>query len=191
MFSMLYSKVMRWAEHRYAVFWLALVSFAESSFFIIPPDVILMPMCLAKREKAWRYAALTTLMSVLGGLLGYLIGAYAFQFIELWLMQSHYAGAFGMAQKWFTEWGLWAILLVGFTPIPYKIFTITAGVIGMALAPFIIGSLLGRGMRFFLVAGLMWWGGERLQAQLPRWIDRIGWITIGIVVCVYLILKYH
>jgi len=189
LFSALYGRVMQWSRHQYATVWLALVSFTESSCFLIPPDVMLAPMSLAKPHKAWFYAGLTTLASVLGGLLGYLIGAYAFQFIEPWLVSLNYMHAYYTAESWFQQWGFWAIFLAGFTPIPYKIFTIASGALGMALIPFVIGSTIGRGMRFFLVAGLMRWGGERLEAKLHTWIDRIGWATIIVVTAAYFLFK--
>lgn len=187
LFSSLYNRVMQWSRHKYATYWLALVSFTESSCFLIPPDVMLAPMTLAKPEKAWFYAGLTTLMSVLGGILGYVIGMYAFQLIEPWLVSLGYIDAYHLAEEWFNKWGGWAIFLAGFTPIPYKIFTIASGVAGMMLLPFIIGSTIGRGMRFFLVAGLMRWGGARLESTLHVWIDRIGWVTVALLITGYLI----
>jgi len=179
---------MQWARHRYATYWLALVSFTESSCFLIPPDVMLAPMTLAKPDKAWFYAALTTISSVLGGLLGYFIGVFAFQIIEPWLYSLGYIETYHLAEQWFMQWGFWAILLAGFTPIPYKIFTIASGVAGMALLPFVIGSTIGRGARFFLVAGLMRWGGQALESQLRKWIDLIGWMMVVLVVIGYFIL---
>lgn len=187
LFSTLYDRMMLWSRHKYAVYWLALVSFTESSCFLIPPDVMLAPMTLAKPEKAWFYASLTTISSVLGGLLGYVIGMTAFQVIEPWLVSLGYIEAYHLAEQWFVQWGFWAIFLAGFTPIPYKIFTIASGVAGMALIPFIIGSTIGRGLRFFLVAGLMQWGGARLEVKLRSWIDRIGWATAVLLLAGYLI----
>tara|TARA_R110002049_G_scaffold295400_2_gene482770 strand:+ start:681 stop:1256 length:576 start_codon:yes stop_codon:yes gene_type:complete len=187
LFSNLYARVMQWSRHKYAVYWLGLVSFTESSCFLVPPDVMLAPMTLAKPEKAWFYASLTTVTSVLGGLLGYVIGMTAFQAIEPWLVSLGYIDAYHLAEQWFAQWGFWAIFLAGFTPIPYKIFTIASGVAGMALLPFIIGSTIGRGMRFFLVAGLMRWGGASLEATLATWVDRIGWAMVILLVAGYLI----
>jgi len=186
-FSGLYHKVMAWSRHRLATYWLALVSFTESSFFIIPPDVMLAPMTLAKPHKAWFYAGLTTVMSVLGGLLGYLIGLYAIDFILPWLTDLGYMPKYELAQAWFEKWGFWAILMAGFTPIPYKVFTVAAGAASMALIPFIFGSIVGRGLRFFLVAGLMRWGGADLEKQLSLWVDRLGWAMVVIIVAVYFI----
>lgn len=187
LFSGLYGLVMQWAQHRYAACWLVLVSFTESCCFLIPPDVMLAPMSLAKPEQAWFYAGLTTIASVLGGLLGYVIGVFAFQTIEPWVLSLGYMNTYQLAQQWFEQWGLWVILLAGFSPIPYKIFTIASGVAGMALLPFVIGSIIGRGMRFFLVAGFMRWGGEPLEAKLHIWIDRIGWATVLLFVIAYFI----
>ncbi|MDT8371245.1 MAG: YqaA family protein [Gammaproteobacteria bacterium] len=187
LFSRLYSHVMQWARHKYASYWLAIVSFTESSCFIVPPDVMLAPMTLAKPDKAWFYASLTTISSVAGGLLGYLIGMFAFQFIRPWIQSFGYSEAYELAQIWFSDYGFWAIFMAGFTPIPYKIFTIASGVIGMALLPFIIGSTIGRGLRFFLVAGLMCWGGSRLEAKLHTWIDRIGWASVIVLIMGYII----
>jgi membrane protein YqaA with SNARE-associated domain len=189
LFSSLYSKAMIWARHQYATYWLALVSFTESSFFLIPPDVMLAPMTLAQPAKAWFYAGLTTLSSVLGGLLGYLIGLYAFQWVEPWLIDLGYMPSYQLAQQWFLDWGFWAILLAGFTPIPYKVFTIAAGVAAMPLLPFVVGSFVGRGGRFFLVAGLMQLGGEKLEQKLAQWVDSIGWALVLIAVVVYFALR--
>ena len=131
------------------------LSFAESSFFPIPPDVMLAPMSMAKPAKAWRFALLTTLASVAGGLLGYLIGFYAFELIQPLVGDGgHYHDAFERGKAWFDKWGVWAVFLAGFSPIPYKIFTITAGVLSMALLPFVLASTIGRGARFFSGGGL-------------------------------------
>ncbi len=178
LFSALYDRVMHWAVHRHAEWYLAGLSFTESSFFPIPPDVMLAPMALARPERAWRLAALTTVASVLGGLFGYLIGHYAFTFIEPWIQRVGYTEAYQHAQDWFREWGFWAIFIAAFTPIPYKMFTIAAGVIAMSLLPFVIASLIGRGARFFLVAGIMQWGGARMERVLRQYIDRIGWVLL-------------
>jgi len=182
LFSILYEKVMDWSVHRHAPRFLVGLSFAESSFFPIPPDVMLAPMALAEPKKAWRLALLTTIASVLGGLLGYLIGVYAFEAIEPWLRDLGYYPKYIQAKGWFDEWGFWAIFLAGFSPIPYKVFTITAGAISMALVPFAVASVIGRGARFFLVAGLMAWGGQRMEAGLRKYVDRIGWGVVAVII---------
>jgi membrane protein YqaA with SNARE-associated domain len=165
------------------------LSFAESSFFPIPPDIMLAPMVLAKRDRAWRYASLTTVMSVIGGLAGFLIGALAIDWIMPWLDQLGYIDEFESAQSWFTSWGFWAILVAGFSPIPYKIFTIAAGAMSMALVPFTLASLVGRGARFFLLAALIYWGGEPFERHLRRYVDVLGWVVVAIIVTAILVLR--
>ncbi|MGB7816027.1 MAG: YqaA family protein [Methylotenera sp.] len=188
-FSLLYLKVMAWSRLPNAQWYLGALSFAESSFFPIPPDVMLAPMSLANPSKAWWFALLTTLTSVLGGLFGYLIGATVFDFIEPYLKASSYWGHFQTAELWFKEWGFWAIFVAGFSPIPYKVFTIAAGALSMAIVPFTIASLIGRGSRFFIVAGLMKWGGARMEANLHKYVDRIGWATVALVVVAIIVFK--
>lgn len=188
-FSPLYARAMNWARHRHAPWYLGGLSFAESSFFPIPPDVMLAPMSLANPSRAWFFALLTTVTSVAGGLFGYLIGTYAFELIEPWLRTTHYWAAYEQAQAWFGEYGFWAIFIAGFSPIPYKVFTIAAGAASMALLPFTLASLIGRGARFFLVAGLMAWGGEKMEATLRRYVDGLGWATVAAVVIGVLIYR--
>lgn len=191
MFLKLYDRVLALSAHQRAPAYLATLSFTESSFFPIPPDVMLIPMCLAKPLKGWFYAALCTLFSVLGGMAGYLIGKLAFTWIEPWLMGSHYAGIFESAVAAFETWGFWYILLAGFTPIPYKIFTISAGVVGMPFLAFIGGSLVGRGGRFFLVAALIRLGGENLAARMRKYIDLIGWLVLVLAVLIFALMKVN
>lgn len=174
-----------WSAHPRAPQILSGLSFAESSFFPVPPDVMLAPMCVAQPRRGWNFALNCTISSVLGGLLGYLIGRLAFDWLQPWLMTSMYASAFEAAVKSFETWGFWYILLAGFTPIPYKIFTISAGVVGMPLLPFITGSMAGRGGRFFLVAGLIRLLGDDAAARLRVWVDRTGWAVLGIAVIAF------
>jgi membrane protein YqaA with SNARE-associated domain len=190
LFSALYDRVMQWSRHRHAPRYLAGLSFAESSFFPIPPDVMLAPMSLARPDRAWRYAALTTLASVAGGVLGYLIGLFAFELISPWLHKGGYWDHYLRAREWFDAWGFWAIFIAGFSPIPYKIFTITAGAIGMSLLPFIIASAVGRGARFFLVAALMAWGGPPMEQALRRYVDVLGWIVVALVILLVALVEW-
>lgn len=182
----LYDRVITWSAHPRAPRILAGLSFAESSFFPVPPDVMLAPMCVAQPRKGWRFALNCTLSSVAGGALGYLIGRLAFDWLQPWLMASVYAGAFERAVQAFETWGFWYILLAGFTPIPYKIFTISAGVVGMPLIPFLAGSLVGRGGRFFLVAALVRVLGDDAAARLRVWVDRAGWAMLGLAAVAFL-----
>lgn len=189
-FSSLYKKAMEWARHPKAAWYLGGLSFAESSFFPVPPDVMLAPMSLAQPAKAWRFALLTTITSVLGGILGYLIGLFAFDLIQPLLHSSGYFSKYSQVRGWFDEWGFWAIFIAGFSPVPYKIFTITAGVTSMLFLPFVIASLVGRGCRFFLVAGLMAWGGEPMEKRLHHYMDVIGWLVVAITLVILIIVKF-
>jgi len=188
-FQKWYERVLKWSAHERAPWYLSALSAAESSVFPVPPDLMLVPMTLARPDRAWVLAAICTLSSVAGGLVGYLIGSLAFGLVENWLLQSAWAGMFNRAVEAFGEYGFWYILLAGFTPIPYKVFTISAGVVGMPPLPFIAGSLVGRGGRFFLVAGLIRLGGERLERGLRKWVDLIGWTVLGLAVLAFVVLK--
>ncbi len=186
-FSALYDRVISWSRHPHASWYLGGLSFAESSFFPVPPDVMLAPMSLANRKHAWRYALLTTVTSVLGGMAGYLIGMFAFEWIEPYLHSAGYWGRYQQAADWFEQWGLWVVFLAGFSPIPYKLFTISAGVASMAFLPFVFASAIGRGGRFFLVAGLIVWGGERMESLLKRYVDVIGYFLVAALLLAYFV----
>ena len=191
MFSKLYERVLVWAGHPHAPRYLGALSFAESSFFPIPPDVMLAPMVLATPGRAWWYATLTTVTSVLGGVAGYLIGMYLYRALGQPLIEFYHAEeGFEHVKGWFHDYGVWVVLIAGFTPIPYKLFTITSGVMSMAMSPFVLGSLVGRGARFFLVSGLLLWGGERFEKFLHSRMDLIGWTVVAIAVIAFLVLRF-
>ncbi|MEE9338064.1 MAG: YqaA family protein [Methylococcaceae bacterium] len=190
MFQKLYDKALVWAKHRHAEKYLCALSFAESSFFPIPPDVMLAPMALAQPNKAFRLALLTTLFSVIGGMLGYAIGFFMFDTFSPWLQETHYWDKYLIAESWFKDWGFWAVFIAGFSPIPYKVFTIAAGALQMFFIPFILASLVGRGARFFLVAMLIAAGGEKLESKLRQYMDIIGWVVVGLVVIGGILYKY-
>jgi len=184
LFSPIYERVMQWSRHRHAERYLAAMSFAESSFFPIPVDVMLAPMVLAARERWIRLATIATLFSVLGGLAGYAIGYVLFDAIEPWLRESHYWGAYETSRRWFDEYGVWVVFVAGFSPIPYKVFTIAAGVAVLNLPAFLIGSIIGRAGRFFLVAGLVRAGGQRFEDSLSKHVERIGWTVVFITAAI-------
>jgi membrane protein YqaA with SNARE-associated domain len=189
-FSPLYTRAMRWARHERAPWYLGGLSFAESSFFPIPPDVMLAPMSMARPDRAVYFATLTTIASVLGGMFGYLIGMFAYEMVGPLLQEGgRYAETFTLATQWFDKWGFLAVLAAGFSPIPYKIFTITAGVLSMAFLPFLLASFVGRGARFYLVALLMAWGGEDMEAKLHKWVDWLGWLTVAALVIIVLVYR--
>ena len=187
LFGPLYERVLTWSRHRHAERYLGALSFAESSFFPIPVDVMLAPMCLAERRRAWRYAMVATVFSVLGGVAGYFIGVALFGAIESWLIDSHYWSAYETSRAWFDRYGVWAIFVAGFSPIPNKVFTIAAGVAVLNLPGFIIASIIGRGARFFLVASLIVLGGEKLETTLRKYVEGLGW---GVVVLAALVIGW-
>ena len=184
-----YNYIIHLASNAKAKYYLFILSFSESSFFPIPPDVMLLPMCIANHSRAWYFALITTVGSVLGGVLGYFIGSYSFDMIEPFLNNRGYIDSYLLAVQWFDDWGFWAVFIAGFSPIPYKVFTIAAGATLMPLIPFIIASVIGRGARFYLIAFLVKVFGNKADALIKRYMDRIGWILIGIIalfVSVYL-----
>jgi membrane protein YqaA with SNARE-associated domain len=171
---------MAFAGHRHAVWALALVSFTESSFFPIPPDVLLIPMVLAHRERAWRYAAICTASSVVGGIAGYAIGALLYESVGAWVIQLYgYSDQVEAFRQSYAEWGTWIILIKGLTPIPYKIVTITSGFAGYDFAWFVALSIITRAGRFFLVAGLLHYYGDPVRNFIEK---RLELVTAGVAV---------
>jgi membrane protein YqaA with SNARE-associated domain len=190
LFAPVYERVLLWSRHRYAERYLGVMSFAESSFFPIPVDVMLAPMVLAERHRWLRLATIATLFSVLGGLAGYGIGYGLFDSIEPWLRESHYWDAYQTSRSWFDDYGVLIVFVAGFSPIPYKVFTIAAGVAALSLPGFLIASLIGRAARFFLVAGLVRAGGQSFADGLEKYVERIGWAVVAIsVVIVWLMMR--
>ena len=165
----------------YALWLMGLVSFAESSFFPIPPDTMLIPMSLAHPKRAWTFATWCTLASVAGGVLGYAIGALLYDTVGHWLISLYgYGDKVEAFREAYAKWGAWIILLKGLTPIPYKIVTITSGFAGYNIWLFIVFSVIARGIRFYLVAFLLNRYGERARATIE---ERLGlWVTIGVIV---------
>jgi membrane protein YqaA with SNARE-associated domain len=147
-------------------------------------------MSLAQPRRALLYALIATLCSVFGALLGYFIGDLALYLVMPWIESAGYAHSYQAAVDWFQSWGFWVVLVAGFSPIPYKVFTVAAGATGVGLIPFVIGSLIGRGARFFLVAVLIGWGGARLEPWLLRYVERIGWISVVLLLLAMLWLQY-
>lgn len=184
LFSNIYNKVIELAKHHNAEYYLGGLSFAESSFFPIPPDVMLIPMSLARPERWVRFALLTTIASVLGGIAGYFIGVWAFEWLESILVTGGYEGRLDQAKGLFESYGVWAILAAGFSPIPYKLFTITAGALSMAFLPFLIASVIGRGARFFLVSGLVAKAGPGMEPTILKYIEWLGWLVVVLLITI-------
>lgn len=187
-FSKLYDQVMLWSQHANAPYYLAGLSFSEAVFFPIPPDVMLAPMSLAKPQKAFRFATISTLASTAGAVLGYALGMFLLFVVMPYIIKFGYASAFQQTRYWFNDYGFWILLIAAFTPLPFKLFTIAAGSLHIALLPFVIGSLIGRGGRFYLVSGLMKCGGEKLQKWLRSSVDLLGWIVI--ILCLGIFFYY-
>lgn len=146
---------------------------------------MLLPMVLAKPERGWLLALYTTIASTLGGVIGYFIGYFAIELVLPIIQDVGYIEAFQTSQEWFTKWGFLAVFLAGFTPIPYKVFTIAAGAATMSLPLFILASLVGRGARYFLVAATALWGGNKIAALEKHWMDKIGWLLVFTAVALY------
>ena len=190
LFTPLYDFTLRWARHSRAPWALSVLSFVESVIFPIPTDVMLAPMVLAQPPKWLHYATLATIFSVLGGVLGYLLGAWAFDWASAWLLADGEGGTFAEAQRLFQEWGVWVVFIAAFTPIPYKVFTISAGFMALALVPFIAASAAGRAARFFLVAGLVRWLGARYEPLLRRHVESVGWLVVAVLVVIFVLREW-
>lgn len=179
MFRSLYDWTLRLAGHRHAIRSMAVISFCESSFFPIPPDVMVVPMVIARREQAYLIATVCTVSSVLGAMLGYAIGMFLWESVGEWLVQV-YAMGDGMDsfRASYREWGAWIILIKGFTPIPFKLVTIASGYAHFSFATFVAACIVTRGARFFLIAWLLKRYGEPMQAFIERRLTLVGWLFL-------------
>lgn len=189
----IYDWTLSLAERKLSGLWLGLLSFAEASFFPIPPDVLLIPLCLGSLRKAFSFALICSVASVLGGLAGYAIGAFAWDGLSPWFF--HYVPGFteekfAHIQQWYADWGWPLVFLAGFSPIPYKIFTIASGVLGMALVPFILASAVSRSARFFLVAALVAKFGEPMKKKIDKHFNLLALVFGLLLVGGFLALKF-
>lgn len=179
----LYDWTMSLAGHRRAMLALALVSLVESSVFPIPPDILIIPMVLASREKAWRIALLCTIASVLGGLVGYGIGYFFYESLGKSVLEFYgYAEKFSKFQDFYHQWGAWIVGGAGLTPFPYKLITIASGVANLDIIIFTVASAISRGLRFFIIAGLLWYFGDQIRIFIEK--------NLGILVTVFSILLF-
>ncbi|MBV8888407.1 MAG: DedA family protein [Alphaproteobacteria bacterium] len=169
MIQRLYARALDIAAGPRATAALVAVAFAESSFFPLPPDVLLIPMILARPRQAWRLAALCTAASVAGGLLGYAIGYFLFDAVGRPLLEFYHAmDRYDALKAGFARWGVWIIILKGLTPIPYKLVTIASGVVRFDVAAFLLASVISRSLRFFLVAAVLWQFGPAARDFIER-----------------------
>ena len=186
-----YDWVIRMSEHPKSLWVLAGVSFAESSFFPIPPDVMLIPMVIAQRAKAWLIAGVCTIASVAGGFLGYAIGFFFFETLGLWVIELYgLQGGFAEFQRQFNEYGLWIILIKGMTPIPYKLVTIASGAAHFDLAVFAAASLVTRAGRFYLVAGLIYLFGEPIREFIEKHLTLVTTAAVALIVTGFVLVTY-
>jgi|UPI0002F16062 membrane protein YqaA with SNARE-associated domain len=191
MLRRLYEKTMRLAEGPNALLALVLVSFAESSFFPIPPDALLIPMVLAQRERAFKLAAWCTAASVVGGIVGYAIGALLYDTLGKWIIDFYgYGQNMDAFRATYAEWGAWIILIKGLTPIPFKLVTIASGFAGYDFWLFVLLSIITRGIRFFLVAGLLHIYGEPIRNFLERRLELVTAGFAAVIVSGFLIVRY-
>jgi membrane protein YqaA with SNARE-associated domain len=191
MLQRLYDWTMRLAEGPRALFALMAISFAESSFFPIPPDTLLIPMVLAKRERAFRLAAFCTLASVAGGILGYGIGFLLYDSVGKWIIDLYgYGQGIEAFREMYAKWGAWIILLKGLTPIPYKIVTIASGFAGYNFALFVVLSVITRGIRFFVVAALLYIYGESIRDFIERRLRTVTFGMLAVIVSGFVIVRY-
>lgn len=186
LFKGLYDWCMRCAAHRHAERYLAGVSVIESIFFPVPTALMVAPMAVARPERALRIAIIATITSVLGGIIGYALGYYAIAAIEPIIQSAGYWDKYMTAHRWFLEWGFWAVVVAGFSPIPFKLFTISAGALSMALLPFVFAALIGRAGHFFLVSFAMAWAGPKMEPMVRKYIEWLGWgVVIALAAYIY------
>jgi membrane protein YqaA with SNARE-associated domain len=187
----LYDWVLSFAHHRHSTAALAVMSFAESSFFPIPPDVLLMPMCLERRNRAMWYATVCTVASVLGGVAGYFIGYALWAGVQAFFFKFVFSPeTFESVQKIYQEYDFWAVFAAGLTPIPYKAFTIAAGVFELSIPMFIVASIVGRGMRFYLLAVLAWKFGRPIVQFVDRYFNVVCIVVLILGVGGFVALKF-
>lgn len=172
----IYDSIIHLSSSKHALAWLFVISFVESSFFPIPPDIMLIPMILATPKKAWKIAGVCTLASVIGAYLGYIIGFYFFELIAEPLLEFYgYLNKFNEFKNLYSEYGAWIVFGAGITPFPYKIITIASGVVQLNLAVFTVASIIARGMRFFLIAWLLKTYGEKMRLFIEK---NLGWLSV-------------
>jgi membrane protein YqaA with SNARE-associated domain len=175
----LYDWMLSWADRPGGPVALFGISFAESSFFPIPPDPLLLGLALGRPKRALHFAAICTAGSILGGMLGYAIGMFVWEAVSDFFF-LHVPGVtpegFAVVQDWYNRWGFWAVFLAGFTPLPYKVFTLASGVFAISFPIFVVASTISRGARFFIVAGLVYFFGAPIQSFIDRHFNRLAWL---------------
>ena len=186
----LYNWTLKKAEHKYSSWILSIVSFSESSFFPIPPDVLLIPMIIAKRTKAWTYALICTLSSVIGGVAGYAIGFFLFNSIGILIVEFyHLSNSFNIFENYYKEYGILIVLGAGFTPFPFKFITIASGVFSLNIFLFILTAFIARGLRFYLLACLLFIFGEKIKILIDKYFNILAVLFFILLVGSFMIIK--
>ena len=187
----LYNWTLKKAENKYSSWILSIVAFAESSFFPVPPDILLIPMIIAKRVKAWTYAFICTSSSVLGGIVGYAIGYFFYNSIGVLIVDAyHLSNSFNTFESYYNEYGILIVLGAGFTPFPFKFITIASGVFNLNIILFIITSIMARGLRFYLLAGLLFIFGEKIKVLIDKYFNMLAILFIILLVGSVLLIKF-
>ena len=186
----LYNWTLKKAEHKYSSWILSIVSFSESSFFPIPPDVLLIPMIIAKRTKAWTYALICTLSSVLGGIAGYAIGFFLFNSIGILIVEFyHLSNSFSSFENYYKEYGILIVLGAGFTPFPFKFITIASGVFSLNIFLFILTAFIARGLRFYLLTSLLFIFGEKIKILIDKYFNILAVLFFILLLCSFMLIK--
>jgi membrane protein YqaA with SNARE-associated domain len=186
----LYNWTLKKAEHKYSSWVLSIVSFAESSFFPIPPDVLLIPMIIAKRTKAWTYAFICTLSSVFGGVVGYAIGFFLFNSIGILIVEFyHLTNSFNTFENYYKEYGMLIVLGAGFTPFPFKFITIASGVFSLNIFLFIFTAFIARGFRFYLLAILLFIFGEKIKFLIDKYFNILAVLFFILLIGSFMLIK--
>lgn len=189
----LYDWVLHWADTPYGMPALFLLSFAESSFFPIPPDVLLIALVVGRPDKAFRFALVCSIASVLGGLCGYAIGWGFWHVVDQWFfayVPGFTEAMFTKVCSYYEQYNFWIVFIAAFTPIPYKVITVTAGVMTISLAPFIIASVIGRSLRFYLVSALLWKFGAPMKAFIDKYFDILSVLFVLLLIGGFVAIKY-
>ena len=190
-FAGLYNRCMSWADHPHRERYLVGVSLFESFVFPVPTALLMVPMVIATPDKAIRLASITTIMSVIGAVIGYLLGWGAMSMIEPWIDKMGWLSQLDVARLEFEKYGVLAVAIGAFTPAPFKIFTITAGALSMPFIPFLLVSIVGRGAHFFLIALLMAWAGPKMEPVVRKYIEWLGWAIIVLAIIGFVIHRYN
>ena len=180
-FTRLFDAVMHWSKARHSVKALSTLSFLESFVFPVPPDVLLIPLCISNQKRAFYFAFITTVFSVFGGVIGHFFGMFFSEFFLRTLVWVFDEQNIYKISQLLIEWGVLIVLISGFSPIPYKVFTVASGVAGMAFFPFVIASFIGRGMRFFLIGFIISKGGNNLEQRIRKYAELLGWFGVSII----------